>query len=59
MALTDAKVRNAKLPKGKKSLKLSDAEGLFLFVTTASKTWRQNTDLNSTYIDSLCRSIVN
>jgi len=27
MALTDAKVRNAKVPTGKKSLKLSDGEG--------------------------------
>jgi integrase len=46
MALTDAKVRNAKVPTGKKSLKLSDGEGLFLFVTGSSKTWRQKYRFN-------------
>ncbi|MDQ6953406.1 MAG: tyrosine-type recombinase/integrase [Mariprofundaceae bacterium] len=52
MALTDTKVRAAKVPTGKKSVKLSDGEGLFLFVTPSSKTWKQKYRLHgkeSTY----------
>ena len=42
MALSDAKVKAAKLPDGKKQIRLSDGAGLYLQVTPAGKYWRMN-----------------
>ena len=43
MALTDAKIKAARLPDGKKQLKLSDGGGLYLLVSaTGAKCWRLN-----------------
>ena len=40
MTLTDAKVKNAKVPTDKKQVKLSDGGGLYLFVKKSGKYWR-------------------
>jgi integrase len=40
MALTDAKVKAAKLKDGKKQMKLADSDGLYLLVKPAGKYWR-------------------
>jgi integrase len=40
MALSDAKIKAAKLPDGKKSAKLSDGGGLYLLVKASGKYWR-------------------
>ena len=43
MSLTEAKIKAASLPKGKKQDKLSDGKGLFLLLhTNGSKYWRMN-----------------
>jgi len=38
--LTDTKIKNAKVPQGKKFLKLFDGDGLFLQITPNSKRWK-------------------
>jgi len=40
MALSDVKIKAAKVPEGKKRTKLSDSGGLYLLVTTSGKYWR-------------------
>jgi len=40
MALTDARVKTAKLPDGKAQLKLADGHGLYLLVNKSGKYWR-------------------
>jgi len=40
MALTDAKIKSAKLPEDKKQLKLSDGESLYLLLKGKGKYWR-------------------
>ena len=40
MALTDIKVKAARVPEGKKQAKISDGGGLFLLVTSAGKYWK-------------------
>jgi len=40
MALTDAKIKAAKLEDGKKSQKLTDSEGLYLLLNKSGKYWR-------------------
>ena len=40
MALSDAKVRAAKLEPGKAASKLTDGDGMYLLVTSAGKYWR-------------------
>ncbi len=40
MALTELKVKNAKLPEGKKQVKLTDGDGLYLLVNKHGKYWR-------------------
>jgi len=42
MALTDVKARTARLPEGKKQVRLSDGGGLYLQVNDAGKYWRMN-----------------
>jgi len=42
MALSDAKVKTAKVPEGKKQLKLSDAGGLHILVKESGKYWRMS-----------------
>jgi len=42
MALSDVKVKAAKVPDGKKQTKLSDSGGLHLLVNSAGKYWRLN-----------------
>jgi len=42
MALSDAKVKAAKVPEGKKQLKLSDAGGLHILVKESGKYWRMS-----------------
>jgi len=42
MALTDAKVKTAIVPKGKSQVKLADSGGLYLLVKSAGKYWRMN-----------------
>jgi hypothetical protein len=42
MALSDAKVKAATVPDGKKQVRLSDGAGLYLQVTPAGKYWRMN-----------------
>jgi integrase len=42
MALSDAKAKAAKVPEGKKQLRLSDSGGLYLQVTPTGKYWRMN-----------------
>jgi len=42
MPLTDIKVKTAKLPEGKKQLRLSDGGGLFLQLTPSGKYWRMH-----------------
>jgi len=40
MALTDAKVKSAKVPEGKAQTKLTDGEGLYLLINKAGKYWK-------------------
>jgi len=40
MALNDMKARSARLPEGKKRMKLTDGDGLYLLVTESGKYWR-------------------
>ncbi len=40
MALSDAKVKVAKVPKGKTQCKLADSEGMYLLVTLTGKHWK-------------------
>ena len=40
MALTDIKVKSAKVPDGKKQVKLTDGRGMYLLVTPKGKYWR-------------------
>jgi len=40
MALSDAKVKAAKVPEGKKQIKLADGGGLYLLVKPSGKYWR-------------------
>ena len=40
MALTDARVKAARLPEGKKQMKMADGGGLYLLVSPAGKYWR-------------------
>ncbi|MDQ6993433.1 MAG: Arm DNA-binding domain-containing protein, partial [Mariprofundus sp.] len=40
MALSDVKIKAAKVPKGKKQLKLADSGGLYLLVKLSGKYWR-------------------
>jgi len=40
MALSDAKVKTAKVPKGKARCKLGDSEGMYLLVTLKGKYWK-------------------
>jgi len=40
MTVSDAKVKAAKVPAGKKQMKLSDGEGLYLLVKPGGKYWR-------------------
>jgi len=42
MKLKDAKVKSAKLPQGKKQLKLPDGRGLYLLLLKSGKYWRIN-----------------
>jgi len=42
MALSDVKVKAAKVPNGKKQVRLSDGQGLYLQVTPTGKYWRMN-----------------
>ncbi|MDX8399089.1 MAG: integrase arm-type DNA-binding domain-containing protein [Gallionellaceae bacterium] len=42
MALSDMKVKAAKIPDGKKQVRLSDGAGLYLQVTLVGKYWRMN-----------------
>ncbi|TLS68648.1 DUF4102 domain-containing protein [Mariprofundus erugo] len=42
MALSDAKLKAATVPEGKKQIKLSDGGGLYLQVTPTAKYWRMN-----------------
>ncbi|MDQ6996546.1 MAG: Arm DNA-binding domain-containing protein [Mariprofundus sp.] len=40
MALTDVKIKAAKVPEGKKQAKLADSGGLYLLVKASGKYWR-------------------
>ncbi len=40
MALSDAKVKAAKVPEGKKQFKLADGGGLYLLVNKSGKYWQ-------------------
>jgi len=40
MALTDVKIKAAKVPEGKKQVKLADSGGLYLLVKASGKYWR-------------------
>ncbi|NWF36998.1 integrase arm-type DNA-binding domain-containing protein [Mariprofundus sp. KV] len=42
MALSDAKVKAASVPEGKKQVKLSDGSGMYLHVSGSGKYWRMN-----------------
>jgi integrase len=42
MPLNDSKVRAASLPEGKKQLKITDGNGLYLLVTKSGKYWRMD-----------------
>jgi len=42
MALTDVKVKAARVPDGKKQVRLTDSGGLYLQVTASGKYWRMN-----------------
>jgi hypothetical protein len=42
MSLTDVKVKAARVPDGKKQVRLTDSGGLYLQVTASGKYWRMN-----------------
>jgi len=46
MALTDMTIRKAKLPEGKKQMKMADGGGLYLLINKSGKYWRYDFKIN-------------